>query len=339
MASEALAGTLLLAAVIGAALIAILCVLGQPGVGLAAAGCLLAWQLQEVMRRSLMAHMQHQTALWGDLLFYCGFAILLLVLKRLHALTVGNALLCLGSMALASLVLYARVSRVTIAGVGSGWRLLQSFWPQGRWIAVTNASAAVTGQGFAWALALSQGPSAVAAFQAILNLSNAGNPIILGVGNLLVPAAARAGSQLGPRAAAQAGLRLALRGGVLVGIYFAMLLIWPSMFLSLAYGAQSGYLVLVNPLRLLAIAQLIQYPAQMIGALLNSMGENRGAFGAQLAGTLATCAIGLPLAVFRGVSGAALGLGCSNAVRCLMALQILRSKTPRRSLELAGESV
>jgi O-antigen/teichoic acid export membrane protein len=286
-----------------------------------------------------MARMQHQAALWGDLIFYCGYAALALILKVLHSMTVESALLCLAAMALTSFVLYVRQGYIAMVGFGSGWQLLRMFWPQGRWIAVANASAALTSQGFAWALALFGGPSAVAAFQAILNLSNAGNPIILGVGNLLVPATALAGTQSGPRAATRTALRLGARGGVLVGIYFALLLLLPSTFLSLAYGHQSSYFGLTNSLRLLAIAQLIQYPGQMITALLNGIGENRGAFNAQLAATLTTCAVGLPLTLLRGVNGAALGLACSNCARCLMALRVLRHKTAKPSLELAGESI
>jgi O-antigen/teichoic acid export membrane protein len=285
-----------------------------------------------------MAQMKYQTALWSDFIFYCGFAFCVVVLKTLHTITVEYALLCLAGMASISVVLCMWQDQTTIAGFGSGWGLLCTFWPQGRWIAIANACAALTSQGLAWVLAVSSGPSAVAAFQATLNLANAGNPIILGIGNLLVPAASLAGTQSGPRAATRTALQLAARGGVLVGAYFLLVLFLPSTFLSLAYGHQSSYVGLITPLRLFAIAQLIQYPAQMTTALLNSMGENRGAFIAQVAATLATFAVGLPLILLKGVNGAGVGLICSNGARCLTALRVVRDKTVQPCPELAGDS-
>src|ERR1700736_4008666 len=41
-------------------------VLGRPTIAVWAAFALLCWELQETLRRSLMAHLRHGEAIWGD---------------------------------------------------------------------------------------------------------------------------------------------------------------------------------------------------------------------------------------------------------------------------------
>lgn len=98
-----------------------------------------------------------------------------------------------------------------------------------------------------------------------------------------------------------------------------MLLAAPDFVLLLLYGADSSYLGLALPIRILAISWLLGYSADMVCSFMHGVDAARLALLVSAAGTLAAAALFLPLTQQYGLAGACFALGGSNLVRLLTA--------------------
>jgi hypothetical protein len=86
--------------------------------GLAGAFALVAWQVQEVARKSLIAHFRYADAAWGDALRYLGTAACVWLAWRQGALTLPRVFWIIG--ALAALATLVQAAQVGLRAVG--WR-------------------------------------------------------------------------------------------------------------------------------------------------------------------------------------------------------------------------
>ena len=114
---------------------------------------LLFWQLQETVRRGLMAHLRHREALFGDGLSYLGQAGLIWILAHHGVLTVSATF---AVIALTSAI--AWVTQALQVGLKAvRWReilfIVPFFWRMGNQALFTNATDAATMQSFPWTLA------------------------------------------------------------------------------------------------------------------------------------------------------------------------------------------
>lgn len=298
--------------------------IGGPALGLWAILGLLCWQLQETTRRVLMARLAFRTALITDAISYLGQAGVLWLLARNGKLTpeIGFAVIALtcGVAAVVQLS-FIRVRLTTPIRLGYWAR---SFWTTGYWVLgstlVTNFSIQVV----PWALFLFRGPVEAAGFQAISNLLGVAHPIMLSLGNIVVPAAARAHMKEGLFAARRVAMRHAAQGGLLLLPYVAALLILPRQLLGLFYGSNSPYLALDSALRLLTVIYALHYISLSLKFLVNALEKNRPQFVTELCGSLLLAGLIVPLVLWFGLPGAIVAIGVWLATRLTGNLIILR---------------
>jgi O-antigen/teichoic acid export membrane protein len=200
----------------------------------------------------------------------------------------------------------------------------RSFWATGHWVLGSNLVTNFSIQAVPWALFLFQGPAETAGFQAISNLLGASHPVMLSLGNIVVPAAARARVKDGFQAARRVALRHTAQGGLLLLPYLAALLIFPGLLLSLFYGAGSQYVKLENSLRLLTVFYALHYISLALKFLLNALEKNRMQFMVEFCGSLLLTALLIPLVLRFGLLGAILATGVWLAIRLSGNIFILR---------------
>lgn len=280
-------------------------------------GCV-AWQVNETLRRALMADMRHERAIPGDLFSYLGQAGVLWALGRTGHLSLGSAFLALSACMAAGTLWHLALQGVSFPSWKEAGRQGAGFFELGRWVLLGNLSGIVSVQGFPWALALHGGPGFAASFQAAVNILGVANPVIFGVGSVIIPATAKARAEGGRSTAKRVGMAYAGNGALLVLPFYAALLVWPYQALHFLYGDASPYLGLAGVLRILVLAYVLSYFAQTAGAVLNGMKETRAAFAANAAAAAAAVAIGLPLAATGGLAWASAGLGVVNGVRAAL---------------------
>jgi len=301
------------------------------GAALALWACfgLLLWQLQETTRRVLMARMAFRTALFTDAISYLGQAGLFCLMARSGRLStqIGFAVIGLtcGLAALAQLLLIRTQLQVRITGAIKIRDWMSTFWNTGRWVLGANILTNLSLHAAPWALFLLRGPAEAAGFQAVSNLLGVSHPIVLSLGNVVVPAAARARVAAGLLAARRVALRHGTQAGLMLLPFVVTLLIFPRQLLSLFYGSTSPYAALEEPLRLLTIIYVLRYSSMTLTFLLNALEKNRVQFVFELCGSLLLGGLVVPLVVWFGLSGAILAIGLLAATRLAGNVLILRS--------------
>jgi O-antigen/teichoic acid export membrane protein len=300
--------------------------IGGPALALWAAVGLLFWQLQETTRRLLMVRLAFRTALFTDAISYLGQAGLLWLLARHSTLSaeVGFGVVAV-TCAVAALV-QARLLRLRLRVIRTinlrEWA--RRFWQAGRWVLASNVASNFGMQAVPWALFLFRGPAEAAGFQAISNLLGVSHPIMLSLGNIVIPAAARAHLKDGLLAAKRITLLHAAQGGLLLLPYVMALLLFPRQFLGLFYGSSSPYVALDSALRLLTVLYALQYCSLTLKFLLNALEKNRPQFVAELSGSLVLAALVVPLVLWFGLPGAIVATAAWLATRLTGNALILR---------------
>jgi O-antigen/teichoic acid export membrane protein len=287
-------------------------------------GALLFWQLQETVRRALLAHMRHSEAVWGDALSYLGQAAAVWGLAKMGQLSLHSSF---GVMALTSgmaLALQSGQLGLGSALAGKVWQTVKEFWSLGRWMLLSNLVSIFTVQALSWTLALFHGPAEVARLQAIGNLLGVTHPVMFSVGNLIVPAVARARLARGVGNAGRSALPYAVQGGGFLAFYYAILALYPRGALALLYGPGSAYLGLEAELRLYLVVYALIYVAHVLSAFLCGLEQSRVAFLAQFAGSVAALFISLPLAARGGLMAALYGSALSSAAQIAACLWSFR---------------
>lgn len=270
-------------------------------------GALLLGQVQETIRRAMMAHLRHREALWGDMLSYLGQAGFVWLVSQSGRLSLEAVF---GVMALTSGVAAAMQAvqlGLWYVAFNEVCVFAKSYWQLGRWMLLNYLASFFTDQAAPWILAFFHGLEQAAALQAVNNLVAVSNPVMFSVFNLIVPAAARVRIEGGVRSAWRVSLGYATQGGVLLLPYYATLLLWPHQTLELFYGSGSPYLKLDTPLRLFVLSYILYFVYGTLGAYLNSLEKSQFTFLSQLFSTLCALTVGLPLAAWGGVVGASGG--------------------------------
>jgi len=314
-----LAGSLLatlgLAVPLGGVMLAAAWFLSWPQLGPWAALAMLFWQVQETVRRALMAHLRHRDALPGDALSYLGQAAVVFALHQTGNLSLPTAFAAFAITSGVAAALQAAQLGLRSASLSSPEGFVADSWQLGRWILFSNILGILTIQAFPWTLALFHGPAAAAELQALINILGVTHPVMFGLSNLIVPTVAQSHRQAGLAAARRTAFRYATQGALLLAPYYAALLLAPGRILTIFYGANSHYAGLTAPLRLFVLAYVFVYAASVVLALLAGLERTRHAFFAQLGSSLASLGVGLPLAALGGIAGATGGLVLVNGVR------------------------
>lgn len=307
--SLALTGGLLLP--LAVILAAAIWLLGRPEVIPWAVAALALWQLQETLRRTLLAKLQNRRALFGDAVSFLGQALAIGALAATHTLTLETALAAVAlTSGAACLVQWLQV-RALPSAPGRLPALAGEYWTFGRWLLLINLMTLVTIQAMPWTLRFmhgSDGAEEVAHFQSLSQLMGVTNPVLTSVVGLIVPAVAMRRREAGAKAAARVTLDYAALGAGLLLPFFLILAAFPGTVLWFyTHGHHDAYAHLTTPLRLFVLAYALMYPAQIVAAVLNGLGRSRSTFVAQVAFAAATLSVSLPLAATYGLAGAVWG--------------------------------
>jgi O-antigen/teichoic acid export membrane protein len=302
--SAALGLTILLALPLGLVVISVSWLIGIPQVGLLAWLTLFAWQLQETTRRALIARFSCRKAIWGDAVSYLLQAAILWWLWRNGELTLARSFAVLAATYFVAAIVQAFQLGRLLNRPSLNVKQAREFWNTGRWVLWSNLATNFSIQAVPWALFVIRGPVEAAAFQAISNLQGVAHPVMLSLGNVVVPAAARARAREGLTAARRVAFKYAAQGGLLLLPFFAAQLIYPRQLLGIFYGSGSAYVVLDSALRFLTVAYAMHYFSLSVKFLLNALEENRGQFVAELCGSVVLAILVVPLVMFFGLRGA-----------------------------------
>ncbi|MDO9498617.1 hypothetical protein [Falsiroseomonas sp.] len=307
-----------------AALLAlVLALLGVPELILPALACFLTWQFQEGARRGLLSAFRFRAATLGDAVSYLGQAGVVLGLAASGMLTLTGALYGMAATSALGAAwqilqldlrhsgpLQLRTTVLDYLSIGGGWALGNGLLLHGR------------SQILLWGLAASSGAAAVASFQAALNLVNVTGPILLSLCSIIPPTASHARAR-GLAEAWRASRVYAVLMAPLVLAYAAVVIAAPETMLWLLYGSQSDYLGLSTALRLLIIATLLGYAADVVAAFLHGVSAVHLAFQIAVIGAVATVVIAPPLIGTLGLIGVCLTHIGANLARLVASWIVL----------------
>jgi O-antigen/teichoic acid export membrane protein len=283
-------------------------------VGVAAAAALLMWQIQETLRRTMMAAGQFNRALPGDLISYLGQAVVLALLLGAGRLGVTAALAAMGATSLLAAIVQAAQVGIILPPIYRWGGYLLNFCKTGRWVLLGNFTAIVTTLGCSWTLTTVHGVEGVGRFQSLANLLKLGNPMTLCLAALIVPAAARANRHGGFAAARKIAWRYAMGAGVVLLPYYLLLAIVPGLALRLAYGPHHPVALMTVGLRIFVASYALIFISQIIASLLNGVEQSRRTLIPQLAQAVATLVVAMPATARYGLDGFLWGWLFSNVI-------------------------
>ncbi|HEX4808404.1 MAG TPA: hypothetical protein VH325_05715 [Bryobacteraceae bacterium] len=261
---------------------------------------MVAWQWQESARRGLLCQARYRSAVLPDALSYLGQAAIVGVLRPTSLLVVFWVMAITSILGLLWQGALIGVGKVTIAGLKSDF--VESFH-LGRFIAVANGMNMLILQIPSWSLLASTGKGGVAAFQALMNVVGAANPLLLGLSNHLIPAVARAAN----RGVAAARRVVAVDGsaaGAILLVYMVAILLIPVQIMSLIYGHKSPYISSAPLLKWFVVVYAFQFAAALVGAYEGGLGRTTSYMHSQFASLVSLCVAGVPLIFKYGVPGA-----------------------------------
>jgi O-antigen/teichoic acid export membrane protein len=291
--------------------------LGAVRIGIIACLSAVAWQLQESMRRTLIAQRRYSAAIWGDGISYVGQAVAVFAIIHAGFLSVEKAFVALAVTSLLAAFVQALQVRVGTVSLPSLLSNAREFWTLSRWLLPAAVVGTLTTQAFPWILNWTQGRGHAASFQALINVLGITHPVLLSVSALVLPAVAAVKGARRFAEARRIAWSYTWQFEAMVAPYLIVLLIWPGAILRLFYGPLSPFASLTTPLRLMVITYAFAFPLMVWGAALTGVEKVREGFRVQLLGATTTVVIGFPACLFLGVSGAAVGDAVSRAVRTI----------------------
>jgi O-antigen/teichoic acid export membrane protein len=294
---------------------------------------LLFWQLQETTRRALMSRLRFRDAVWGDALSYLGQAACIAYLFVGHRLTLVSAFGAMAATSAAAALLQTAQLKLTLPDFRGASRLIPKFWGVGRWALLVSVAQAFIGQALLWFLAFA-GTAEVACFQSVLNLLRATNPVMFGIGSVLLPTVAAQPGR--PAAGLHAARRYGLLGALLLLPYFAVIFMFPGLTLRLLYGAGSAYAGLGLELRVLVLGSAFAYVAYIFVTYYYGLSKSYIVLRCQLVAVGFTVIGGLVLVTEAGVLGAAVAYDLTFAAQTAALVWFLRRRAPSPRTEPLG---
>jgi O-antigen/teichoic acid export membrane protein len=278
---------------------------------------LAVWQLQETLRRALMARLEHRRAILGDVVSYLGqaAAIFLIIHHGTISIEMAFAIIALSSgigavIQILQLQLYLPSNTPPIH---TALKQARHHLSLGQWILLGNLITLLSVYSIPWFMRYFHGPAGVAMYSAVLLVLNASNPLLASVANLITPvvakikAEAEAIGKTGYRESQRAAIKYSIQGALVLYPFFAVLLILPNLALHIFYKHGSPYLQLATPMRIFTFAYALAYLSAMMNSYLCGLGKSRLPFIGQVANAIVTCLITLPLVAKFGLIGAAWG--------------------------------
>lgn len=267
--------------------------------------------LREFLRRMAFADLNFRQAVYLDATVVVTQLVGLGTLAALALLGAISAFVAVGAACLlvGLVTLWWTRSRFHVVRQGVFEELGRN-WNFGRWLVAGQMVGVVHGFVIYWLLELLIDTSATGLFAACMTILTLSNPLILGLGNALGPRIARVATSE-PEAAARA---LVHRSNLMVGgvlfLFASGVALFGQWFLVRLYGSEfSGNFATLD---LLALAFLIGGLSTATDYGLRAAERTDLSFYAGVAGLVVTVGASVPLILFLGVQGGAVGylLGC-----------------------------
>lgn len=293
----------------------------------AAGAALVCWQLQEVVRRALLAESRHIPLIALDALRYLGPLVAVWALRANLAIE-GVFLLVAAASALAALPAARHLERNGQAAASGLRTEMADHWRLGAPVLGANLLAALSTQWFLWLLAWHDDAPGAAALVALANVVAVASPVIFGMENVLVPEVARARDTLSfPDLLRLVGRRGLVAAG-LVGPLFLVILAAPTWAARLFYGRDSAYAAHPGELRLLALAYACYLAATLFSAALRGYRASGAVFRMQFYPALFGLTVGSWLTWRLGLGGACVASVAAGALRAAVGLIYLLRLRP-----------
>jgi O-antigen/teichoic acid export membrane protein len=289
-----------------------------------AAGAMLLWQMQETVRRTLMAELRFMACIPGDAISYLGQAALLLALTWSGRLTLSLAFSVIGVTSAAALVVQTlqiglvRLRFTEVVGIA------RDLWKLGSWTLLTNLSGLVALVGYTWTLKIFRGLDETAAYAAMIVPTKLANPLLIGIGNLLVPGVAKVARRFGRPATIGVAGRYGLAGAAIIFLYYGLLAAFPTLALRLIFKKESPYLAVAGPLRWYVLNLGVFYIEGILLAWLYGLGKTRANFASQLLKASIIVLVALPATASYGVYGLIAGNLAATTLCVMMQVLFLR---------------
>ncbi len=301
---------------------------GHAGLAPLAFAALLAWQLQDVVRRSALARANYRAAIVTDLIRYIGPAAALVALSG-H-LGIKGAFLLIAAASLAGLLPFLGA---LARGIGPALRGLRKemilHWRLAAPVLGANLLAALSVQWFLWLLAWRDDPAGAALLVALTNIVAIANPVIFGVENVLMPEVARQQPCLTFAGLLRLIAQRAVLCAGLIAPVFLLILAFPERATRLFYGAGTPYAEHAADLRLLVAAYVCILAAFIFSAVLRGYQASGAVFRMQLYPALLGLTLGSWLTWQHGVTGACLSALLAGLLRAAVGFQsVLRLRAP-----------
>lgn len=238
---------------------------------------MLAWQLQETIRRGLLAQARFAWAIAQDGVRYLGPLAAVLVLHRPLASSDVYLLIFWASVA-AVLPQLRLLGRPSYGGIADFYMQQRADWGIALPVVGATLLAAISTQWYLWILAWRHDVTGTAALAAIANVAALISPVMLGIENILVPEVARLHSQLSFGAMLRHLRGRSLLCGFLILPACAAVLLFPAKCLRLLYGSTTLYAGYPQALRLLVLAYVSYLASAILGATLRGYRAGQAAF-------------------------------------------------------------
>jgi O-antigen/teichoic acid export membrane protein len=333
LASISLVLTLMAAPVLCGIMFTVAAFVGNMTVGIWAAIALLLWQVQETLRRTLMAELRFGSAIWGDAISYLGQLLCVWYIAshgQLSLTLTYQAIALTSSLAVALQAVQVGLRPVQLSELKP--KALE-YWRLGRWLLLGNLTTLVTGTLFVTNLAIWAGYARAGVYSALVNVAlRPVHPLMFAIATLITPNVARARASEGMQKARHVLYRHYALGLAILSPYLLLILLVPTYLLQVLYRAQSAeYEPWSYLLNVLVFTAVFVYTATAMGAFLNAIERPRLAFMAQLAYTCCMLLVAMPLTMMFGVVGAVVGASIAGLVHAGAGMFFVLS-TRRQSL-------
>jgi O-antigen/teichoic acid export membrane protein len=284
---------------------------------------LLAWQIQEVFRRSLIARNFHKFAILIDGVRYLGPLTAVLVFAS--TIDTANVFIAIAALSIVSSLPLIPLLRRPAAALRSLPQELARHWRLAMPVLGANLLSVFSTQWFLWLLAWRHTPDAVASLVALTNVVAIASPVMLGAENILVPQIARMRDQLTFAGLMRIVGRNCLLCAALVTPFFLTIVVFPRRVLGLIYGGSSLYTTHIAALDMLVGVYACFLLSYILAATLRGYRAGAAVFSMQLYPAVLGLTLGSWLTIRFGLNGAALasllagllrvGMGCFHVLR------------------------
>ncbi|HEY2008178.1 MAG TPA: hypothetical protein VGH23_04260 [Rhizomicrobium sp.] len=281
-----------------------------------ASAALLAWQLQEVFRRSLIVRNHLMSAILIDGVRYLGPLIVVLVFSS--RIDVTDAYLAIALLSIVSVLPLVGISWRPEAALHKISRELSDHWRLAMPVLGANLLAVFSTQWFLWLLAWRHTPDTAASLVALTNVVAIASPVMLGAENILVPEIARTRHRLTFIDLMRVVGRYCLFCVALVTPFFLAIAVFPQQVLGLIYGHSSPYTMHIVALEMLAGAYVCLILSYILAATLRGYRTGAAVFSMQLYPAILGLTLGSWLTIHFGLNGAALASLLASLLRAAM---------------------